>query len=125
MPIFKNQINDDQESVRVLCIDSLIKIVEVFTKDLNKTHMIPILIQFTRDRAWKVRMNLAKVFPQITVAIGKEITDLKLINIFQSQCQDPEGDVRTVAINSLAKFADKISVSFNYLRIYILLIRIF
>ncbi len=59
MPVFKAMANDDQDGVRVLIIDSLIEISKNLSKDASKSSMIPILIQFTRDRAWQVRKKLS------------------------------------------------------------------
>lgn len=81
------------------------------SRDLNKTHMIPILIKLTRDRAWKVRTSLAKNFSNIPEALGKEITDNSLVNIFSTLLKDPEGEVRTAAVVSFAKFVKMVSNS--------------
>lgn len=109
MPVFKNLTSDDQDQVRILCIESLIKISKNFTKDLNKNHMIPILIQLTRDKAWRVRSSLAKNFANIAESLGKEITDNSLVNIFSTLLQDPEGDVRTAAVVAFNGFARSVS----------------
>lgn len=73
--------------------------------------MIPILIKLTRDRAWKVRTSLAKNFANIPKALGKEITDNSLVNIFSTLLKDPEGEVRTAAVVSFAKFVKMVSPS--------------
>jgi len=111
MPQFKNMSTDDQDSVRILCIESLIRISKNLSKEMNKSHMIPILIKLTRDKAWKVRTSVAKNFARMPEAMGKEITDNSLINIFSTLLQDPEGEVRTAAVVSFAQFVKEVSPS--------------
>lgn len=101
--------NDDQDGVRVLIIDSLIKISKNLSKDANKSSMIPILIQLTRDRAWQVRKKLSQNFANISEVLGQEITDNSLVNIFSILLQDPEGEVRVTAVCAYVDFVKKVS----------------
>lgn len=41
MPLFKQLSADDQDSVRILCLESLKKLAKVMNKDENKTHALP------------------------------------------------------------------------------------
>lgn len=109
MHIFKKLTTDDLDTVRILCIEALVRISMTLTKDLNKKHMIPILIQMTRDKAWKVRSNMSMNFVKIAKALGSEITDNSLVNIFSSLIQDPEGDVRKEAVMNFAGFVKLVS----------------
>lgn len=109
MPIFKKLSTDDLDSVRILCIEALVKISMTMTKDLNKKQMLPILIQMTRDKAWKVRCSMAQSFVKIAKALGSETTDTSLINIFSTLIQDPEGDVRKEAVINFAGFVKLVS----------------
>ncbi len=109
MPMFKKLTTDDLDSVRILCIDSLVKISLTLTKDLNKKHMIATLIQMARDKAWKVRSNMATSFVKIAKALGTELTDNSLVGIFASLIQDPEGDVRKEAVINFAGFVRLVS----------------
>lgn len=97
LPYLKNLVNDDQDSVRVLCIDSIVTISKAFTKDLNKAHIIPILIHIIRDKAWKVRIKISENFAHFADSMGSDIADGSLLNIFASLLSDPEGEVRTAA----------------------------
>lgn len=97
LPLLKNLVNDDQDSVRVLCVDSIIEISKAFSKELNKANIIPILIHMIRDKAWRVRIKLSNSYAQIAEAMSTEITDGSLLNIFSSLLADLEGEVRTAA----------------------------
>lgn len=111
IPILKNLVNDDQDSVRVLCIDSLVEISSTFTKDLNKANIVPILIHMIRDRAWKVRIKISNMFAGLAHSMKNEIADNTLLNIFSSLLGDTEGEVRTAATQNFGKFLAYVSPS--------------
>ena len=104
LPILKNLTGDDQDSVRVLCIDSIVEIAKVFSKELNKANIITLLILMVRDRAWKVRIKICNSFAKLAEAMGTELTDNSLMGIFCSLLGDPEGEVRTAATQNFANF---------------------
>lgn len=104
IPVLKTLVNDDQDSVRVLCIDSIVEISKAFTKELNKAHIIPILIHMIRDKAWKVRIKISNNFAKLAEAMGTEITDNSLMNIFSILLNDPEGEVRSAATQNFSGF---------------------
>jgi serine/threonine-protein phosphatase 2A regulatory subunit A len=104
MPILKNLSADDQDSVRVLCIDSIVEISKVFSKELNKANIITLLILMVRDRAWKVRIKMSNSFAKLAEAMGTELTDNSLMGIFCSLLNDPEGEVRTAATQNFTGF---------------------
>lgn len=111
IPLLKSLVNDDQDSVRILCIESIVDISTVFSRDLNKANIIPILIHMIRDRAWKVRIKISNNFANIAKAMSQEIADNSLINIFSSLLSDPEGEVRCAATKNFSGFLEHISKS--------------
>lgn len=111
LPLLKNLVNDDQDSVRLLCIESIVDISASFSRDLNKANIIPILIHMIRDRAWKIRMMISKNFGKIAEAMSTEIADNSLINIFSSLLSDPEGEVRCSATQNFVSFLKQVSKS--------------
>ena len=102
---FKTLTNDDSANVRILTIGSLVDLAKNLNDEENKTHMIPIIITLTSDKSWRVKFNLAKHFPRISKAVGREVTD-SLVPIFSSLLRDPEGEVRISAVKALAKFVN-------------------
>eukprot|EP01016_Furgasonia_blochmanni_P041612 TRINITY_DN542_c0_g1_i13.p1 TRINITY_DN542_c0_g1~~TRINITY_DN542_c0_g1_i13.p1 ORF type:complete len:580 (+),score=152.85 TRINITY_DN542_c0_g1_i13:214-1953(+) len=102
--ILKQLASDEQDSVRVICLDSLQQVAKILNKDENKTNTLPIIIAATEDKSWKVRLALAKNFAKLAEAFGKEITDLSLIQIFTTILRDAENDVRAAAVHSLSMF---------------------
>jgi len=109
IPILKLLSNDDQDSVRVLCIDSIVLMSKVFTKELNKANIIPILILMIRDKAWKVRIKISNNYTALAEAMGSEITDHSLLNIFSTLLTDPEGEVRLAATQNFTNFIKLVS----------------
>ena len=100
---FKTLTNDDSANVRILTIESLVDLAKNLNDEENKTHMIPIIITLTSDKSWRVKFNLAKHFPRIAKAVGREVTD-SLVPIFSSLLRDPEGEVRISAVKALSTF---------------------
>jgi len=101
IPLFRKLSQDDMDSVRVICLQSLKSFVKLSNKDENKTHMLPVIIAATADRSWRVRLSLAKNFADLTEAFGKEITDTSLIQIYTTLLRDAECEVKTASINCL------------------------
>lgn len=118
---FKNLTNDDSDSVRIISIESLIELARVFNDEDNKSFVIPLIIQMTGDKSWRVRHHLAKCFANLAEAVGKEISDNSLISIFSTLLRDQENEVRIASVQSLKKFVlclnvDKIPQIFAYLQ---------
>lgn len=118
---FKNLANDDSDSVRIITIESLIELAAVFNDDENKNNVIPLIIQMTGDKSWRVKLNLAKEFAKLAKAVGKDISDNSLISIFSTLLRDPENEVRVAAVRTLKDFVgclnvDKIPQIFAYLQ---------
>lgn len=105
---FKDLANDDQDSVRVNTLQSLNLIVTVLPKEMNKTHILPMLIQSTEDKSWRIRHALAVNFPQLVTAFLKELQEMNLIAIFQSLLRDVENEVKLAALKSLVVFVKQL-----------------
>ena len=101
---FKNLTNDDSDSVRIITIESLVELARVFTNEENKTHVIPLIIQMTGDKSWRVKLHLAKYFADLAEAVGSDIAESSLISIFSTLLRDPENEVRIASVKSLKKF---------------------
>lgn len=107
---FKNLALDDSDSVRIICIESLVDLAEVLNDEENKSHLIPIIIQLTGDKSWKVKLHLAKCFADLAEALGKEISENSLFSIFSTLLRDLENEVRIQAVKSLKKFVKLLSI---------------
>lgn len=92
-----------------MCLDSLNLIAKILNKDENRTHSLPIIIAATEDKSWRIRLALAKNFSQLAEALGKDITEASLIQIFTTLLKDGENDVRNGAVVSFHSFIKNIS----------------
>ena len=101
---FKSLALDDSDSVRILCLESLVELCKVFNDEENKAHIIPIVITLTGDKSWRVRYHLAQNFAGLAQALGKDIAVTSLISIFSTLLKDLENEVRIAAVNSLKNF---------------------
>lgn len=46
-------------------MDSLIALGKILSREDNKTHLLPIIIQAAEDKSWRVRLALSKNFAEI------------------------------------------------------------
>ena len=110
IPAFKQLAADEQDGIRVLCIEGLIKIAGRLTKEDNQRHILPMLLTSSEDKSWKVRLSIAKNFTELSKAFGKEITDGNLVAKFAQLLKDVEADVRTAGVISLKDCVRNIGV---------------
>lgn len=107
--IFKRLTTDDLDTVQILCIDSLIRIAGCSAKDFHRKHLVPIVMQMAHNKAWRVRVKVARAFVDISKVMETEITDNSLVNIFSTLLQDAEGDVRKEAVLNYGEFVKHVS----------------
>ena len=75
LPVFKQLVGDELDTIRVLCIESLIPLASVLSKQENCTYTLGTVLMAGEDKSWKVRLSFAKNFAKISQAFGREITD--------------------------------------------------
>lgn len=101
---------DEQDAIRVLCLESFIPMGKYLTREENQSHTLVLLTQAGEDKSWKVRLAFAKNFAELAEAFGKEITDSTLIQTFTSLLNDNEAEVKNAAIQSLTMCLKTLSV---------------
>lgn len=101
IPDFRGLAQDEQDQVRTLCIDSLIEVAKLLSKEENKLHTLPLILVVGDDKSWKVRYHFALKFPAVAEALGRDITESSLIQTFVQLLRDNEADVKTMALSSL------------------------
>lgn len=101
IPELRKLAQDEQEQVRILCLDSLIVIAKALNKEENRLHTLPIAIAAGEDPSWKVRIHFAKQYPSLSEAFGRDITDASLVQTFAQMLKDNEADVKAAALHSL------------------------
>jgi serine/threonine-protein phosphatase 2A regulatory subunit A len=110
LPIFRQLSQDEQDAIRVMCLESLIPLAKSLTKEENQIHTLGTLLAAGEDKSWKVRLCFAKNFAAFASSFGKEITDNNLIQTFSLLLNDNEAEVKNAAVVSLSKCLDSLSV---------------
>lgn len=103
LPVFRQLSSDEQDAIRVLCIESLIPLAAYMSKEENNIHVLGSILAAGEDKSWKVRLCFAKNFARFAEAVGMEITDGSLIQTFNLLLDENESEpeVRNAAIQSL------------------------
>ena len=109
LPVFRTLSQDDQDAIRVLCIESLIPIANHLNDGENKVNTVGSILNAGEDKSWKVRLCFARNFSEFSKSFGREITDASLIQTFSQLLKDSEPEVKNAAIISLSKSLDGIS----------------
>ena len=109
MPIFRTLSQDEQDAIRVMCLESLIPMAKSLSKEENQIHTLGTLLAAGEDKSWKVRLCFAKNFSKFAESFGKEITDNNLIQTFSLLLNDSEAEVKHAAINNISECLTNIS----------------
>jgi serine/threonine-protein phosphatase 2A regulatory subunit A len=111
LPLFCNVIFilarlalDDQDSVRLLTVESLITLCEIFTPDECKLHLMTTMRSLYSDKSWRVRYMIADKFVNLSKTVGQEIIAQDLIHAYVSVLKDIEAEVKTAACAQLPGF---------------------
>jgi len=98
---FKQLAADEQDAIRNVCIDALVTLTSLLSREENRLHTLPLAIAAGEDKSWKVRIHFAEQFPALAEAFGREITESSLIQTFVQLLRDTEADVRAMCLKSL------------------------
>ena len=103
---FKKFMNES-DSIRVLLLNSLIYLVKLFqNSDLQRIN-VQVVVAASDDKSWRVRHELAKIFPQLIDGFGSQIQEL--IPTFSSLIKDSETEVKIAALEGLETVIKNIS----------------
>lgn len=109
LPVFRKLAQDEQDQIRLLCIESLIPLARYLSKEENQVNTLGALLVAGEDKNWKVRLTFAKNFADLVESFGKDIADTNLIQTFSVFLSDAESEVKDAAIISLSKCLNSIS----------------
>eukprot|EP00743_Colponemidia_sp_Colp-15_P001721 GILK01001880.1.p1 GENE.GILK01001880.1~~GILK01001880.1.p1 ORF type:complete len:597 (+),score=99.77 GILK01001880.1:60-1793(+) len=111
LPVFKNLTQDDQDSIRVVCVESAVRLAPLFSIEENKTHLLPVLVRAAEEKSsWRVRLAVAKNFDKLAEALGQALTAISLLNPYVNLLADTEPDVRSAAVNCLSQSVKVLSM---------------
>jgi len=103
LPIFRRLAQDEQDQIRIICIESLIPLAAYLTKEENQVNTLGAILSAGEDKNWKVRLTFAKNFDKLAESFGKDITESNLIQTFSKFLSDQENEVKEATMASLPK----------------------
>lgn len=104
---YKKFLNDT-DSVIVTILPSLVQLVKLFKNtDLQRTN-IQFVVSASENKSWRVRNELAKIFPEFIDYFGNQINEL--VPTLSNLVKDSETEVKISALISLNKIINKINV---------------
>lgn len=109
---FKKFMNES-DSIRVLLLSSLIHLVKLFQNTELQRINVQVVVAASDDKSWRVRHELAKIFPSLIDGFGSQINEL--VPTFSNLIKDSETEVKIAAlegINTVIKSisADKVTI---------------
>jgi serine/threonine-protein phosphatase 2A regulatory subunit A len=66
MPTFVKLTKDDQDSVRLLTVEDILKTTSILTVEESKQHLLPILKTLGQDKSWRVRSMVATHYAEVS-----------------------------------------------------------
>lgn len=110
--MFQSQVNDDQDSVRLLSGNVLIAIAEALKKqDITKynVELVNLANSLFTDKSWRVRYMTSSRFEDLAVALDSPLSREKFVPAFVDLMKDPEAEVRTAISKQIPGFCKLIN----------------
>lgn len=92
----------DSDSVKVIALSSLIQLVKLFQNTDQQRLNVQVVVAASEDKSWRVRHELAKIFPQLIEGFGTQINEL--VPTLGNLIKDSEMEVRLAALEGLTQF---------------------
>ncbi len=91
----------DSDSVKVIALSSLVQLVKLFQNTDNQRLNVQVVVAASEDKSWRVRHELARIFPLLIDGFGNQINEL--VPTLGNLIKDSEMEVRNVALEGLAQ----------------------
>jgi serine/threonine-protein phosphatase 2A regulatory subunit A len=103
----------DSDSVKVIALSSLIQLVKLFQNTDQQRLNVQVVVAASEDKSWRVRHELAKIFPQLIDGFGSQINEL--VPTLGNLIKDSEMEVRLAALEGVTQViktvnAEKVSI---------------
>jgi serine/threonine-protein phosphatase 2A regulatory subunit A len=109
LPVFQKLTEDDQDSVRLISVESCGALSEVLAKGHQQgvvnDVVVPIVLKFAGDQSWRVRHQAALQLADVAESSNREVVRSLLLTSFVALMQDSEAEVRAVAASCVSKFS--------------------
>lgn len=103
---FKKFMNES-DSIRVLLLSSLVHLVKLFQNTELQRINVQVVVAASDDKSWRVRHELAKIFPSLIDGFGSQINEL--VPTFSNLIKDSETEVKIAALEGLTTVIKSIS----------------
>lgn len=103
---FKKFMNES-DSIRVLMLSSIVILVKLFQNTELQRINVQVVVAASDDKSWRVRHELAKIFPSLIEGFGSQINEL--VPTFANLIKDSETEVKLAALEGLGEFIKNIS----------------
>ena len=91
----------DQDYVQAIALESLKYLVKLFQNTVQQRINVQIIVAAAEHRSWKIRNEMAIIFPDIVESLGTSINEL--VSTFAQLIKDAEMEVRLSATSGLTK----------------------
>ncbi|CAL8108491.1 unnamed protein product [Calicophoron daubneyi] len=105
LPMFSRLVVDEQESVRLMAVESIVGLIHAIGPAEAETHLVEQIQNMLIDKAWRVRCMVAEKFIDIFMAIRPNAARSRLVPVFIDLLHDDEAEVRAVAAGKVKAFA--------------------
>ena len=113
IPLYQTLGTDEQDSVRLLAVSASGSVGYALGVDpeLTSELVFPVVRGGCQDLSWRVRNNLSREFATVASSLGfasapqYEAQQVETFRLFSSLLQDNEAEVRSVAVDSVARMA--------------------
>jgi len=100
---------DEQDSVRLLCIENCVSFGEILGLEENEKHIKPIILLCASDLAWRVRYMVASFYQTLVNILGGD-TSPEIISAYVFLLKDMEPEVRCAATGSISGFCGRLKI---------------
>uniref|UniRef100_A0A0X3NIC8 Serine/threonine-protein phosphatase 2A regulatory subunit A alpha isoform n=2 Tax=Schistocephalus solidus TaxID=70667 RepID=A0A0X3NIC8_SCHSO len=111
LPLFNTLAYDDQESVRILALESTVAFARALSPEECEEHLIPAVLKAIAFKSWRARCLLASKFTDLQLAVGPEVTKRCLLDTFLSLLADDMAEVRSAAASQIKDFTANLLTS--------------
>ncbi|VDP88083.1 unnamed protein product [Echinostoma caproni] len=105
VPMFGRLIADDQESVRLMAVESIVGLIKALGPSEAENKLVEMIEQAVADKSWRVRCTMVDKFIDMFTTLGPNISRSRLVPLFIDLLHDEEVEVRAVAAGKVKAFA--------------------
>lgn len=107
MVTYYKKLMTESDSIRVTLLPSLIQLVKIFQNTDYQRINLQFVVAASEDKSWRVRHQLAKIFPQLIDGFGSHISEL--VPTLANLIKDSETEVKLAALEGVPQVIRNVS----------------